>query len=569
MNIVKDKEAKASFSSLYIDYFNDLCYNIRTSKIREMAMKGRFKTYLINIIFPAFVFGSVTGILTSLVVTLYKLCARYIVDISHVGYEYVKEHPYLIPVVLFVFAGLSFAFAFIYKTTHNLKGGGIPTSIGILRGIITFKWLRNLVGIFFLSLTSFLIGVPLGNEGPSVQMGTAIGRGTVYTCAKKHQAWDRYSMTGGACSGFAVATGAPISGILFAIEEAHQRISPMIVMVSATSVMFADITAEILSPLLGVSVSLFPQLNLVKLQLKHIWIPIVVGLMVGLFAVAFLYYYKYINAFFNKKLKKVHHAIKIFVVFALTFLFGLFSSSFISTGHHLIVSLLEGKTAIYMLILILLVRSTLTLSANTNKLTGGMFIPLLALGVVLSSIIGEIIERLFGIDHQYYVIIVVFGLVACISSIMKMPLTAIVFAVEALGCYDNIPYVIIVAAFSFAITEIFGAKSINDTVLETKIEEINEKMTSKVIDTFVVVEKGSFAIGKQIRDIFWPANLFVLSVKHDETKKAEVDEHGGKELREGDTLHVRYSTYDEIETREELIAIVGNQNYDEKEAVEI
>jgi hypothetical protein len=189
--------------------------------------------------------------------------------------------------------------------------------------------------------------------------------------------------------------------------------------------------------------------------------------------------------------------------------------------------------------------------------------------VVSSSIIAGIIDSIFGLEQEYYVIIVVFGLVACISSMMKMPLTAIVFAVEALGCYDNIPYIIVVVSVSFVITEIFGAKSINDTVLETKIEEINEKMEIKVIDTFVVVEKGAFAIGKQIRDIFWPANLFVLSVKHDETKKAEVDEHGGKELREGDTLHVRYSTFDEYETREELIAIVGNQYYDEKEAVEI
>ena len=569
MNIVKDKEAKASFSSLYIDYFNDLCYNIRTSKIREVAMKGRFKTYLINIIFPAFVFGSVTGILTSLVVTFYKLCAGYIIDVSHSGYEYVKEHPYLIPVVLFVFAGLSLLFALIYKNTHNLKGGGIPTSIGILRGIITFKWLRNLVGIFFLSLTSFLIGVPLGNEGPSVQMGTAIGRGTVCTCAKKHQAWDRYSMTGGACSGFAVATGAPISGILFAVEEAHQRISPMILLVSATSVMFADITAEIISPLLGVSIRLFPELKLVTLQLKNIWIPIIVGLMVGLFAVAFLYYYKSVNSFFNKRLKKVNHSVKIFAVFTLTFVMGLISSSFVSTGHHLILSLLEGKTALYMLVIILLVRSTLTLSANTNKLTGGMFIPLLALGVVSSSIVAGIIDSIFNLEHEYYVIIVVFGLVACISSMMKMPLTAIVFAVEALGCYDNIPYVITVVAVSFAVVEIFGVKSINDTVLETKIEEINESMEIKVIDTFVVVEKGAFAVGKQIRDIFWPANLFVLSVKYDENKKAEVDEHGGKELREGDTLHVRYSTYNESESRDELMAIVGNQDYDEKEVNEI
>ena len=541
MNIVKDKEAKASFSSLYIDYFNDLCYNIRTSKIREIAMKGRFKTYLINIIFPAFVFGSVTGILTSLVVTFYKLCAGYIIDVSHSGYEYVKEHPYLIPVVLFVFAGLSIAFAFIYKTTHNLKGGGIPTSIGILRGIISFKWLRNLVGIFFLSLTSFLIGVPLGNEGPSVQIGTAVGRGAVYTCAKKHKAWDRYSMTGGACSGFAVATGAPISGILFAVEEAHQRISPMILLVSATSVMFADITAEIISTLLGVSIRLFPELKLVTLQLKNIWIPIIVGLMVGLFAVAFLYYYKSINNFFNKKLKKVNHSIKIFAVLTLTFVMGLISSSFVSTGHHLILSLLEGKTALYMLVIILLVRSTLTLSANTNKLTGGMFIPLLALGVVSSSIVAGIIDSVFNLEHEYYVIIVVFGLVACVSSMMKMPLTAIVFAVEALGCYDNIPYVIIVVAVSFAVVEIFGVKSINDTVLETKIEEFNESMEIKVIDTFVVVEKGSFAVGKQIRDIFWPNNLFILSIKVAQSDHAEVDEHGGKAIRAGDVLLVKAS----------------------------
>jgi hypothetical protein len=81
----------------------------------------------------------------------------------------------------------------------------------------------------------------------------------------------------------------------------------------------------------------------------------------------------------------------------------------------------------------------------------------------------------------------------------------------------------------------------------------------------VTVQKNSFAIGKQIRDIFWPANLFVLSLKHDETRRAEVDEHGGKEIREGDILHVRYSTRDEAQTREELTAIVGQQVYQEIE----
>jgi len=529
----------------------------------------KYKNYIINLLLPSFVFGSVTGIITALLVSLYKLCAKLVISLSERGYQLFGEKLYFIPVLFVGFFGIALLFSYIYKKIPNLKGGGIPTSIGILRGIITFKWLRNLIGIFVMSLVTFMIGVPLGNEGPSVQMGTAIGRGCVYTFAKDHKAWDRYSMTGGACAGFSVATGAPISGILFAIEEAHQRISPMIIIVSSVSVMFANITAEIISPLLGVSVTLFPKLNLVKLSLKHIWIPVLIGVVVGLFAVAFLYYYKAINTFFNKKIKKLHHAYKICMVFFVTLLLGLLSHDFISTGHELILELLEGKTAILMLFLILVVRATLTLSASTNKITGGLFIPMLTLGAVLSAFIGEIIEYAFGLEHQYYMIILILGIVACVSSMMKMPLTAIIFAVEALGCYKNILYVVVVSAVSFVITEIFGAKSINDTVLENRVEEFNEGKSIKVYDTYVTVKKDAFAVGKQVRDIFWPANLFVLSVKHDESRKAEIDEHGGKAIREGDILHVRYSTFDEEETRDELMAIVGIQDYREKEAAEI
>jgi H+/Cl- antiporter ClcA len=147
---------------------------------------NRNKKYLINLLLPAFVFGSVTGIITAVIVTFYKLCAKYVISASENGYELLKENWYFIPAVLLVLFGISVLFSNIYKRNPNLNGGGIPTSIGILRGIITFKWLRNLIGVFFMSLTAFMIGVPLGNEGPSVQMGTAIGRGTVFAFAKNH-----------------------------------------------------------------------------------------------------------------------------------------------------------------------------------------------------------------------------------------------------------------------------------------------------------------------------------------------------------------------------------------------
>lgn len=528
-------------------------------------MRKKFKSYFINLIVPAFIFGSITGVLTSVAVLFYKTCAKLAVGVSEAGYHYLRDHLYLIPVIVFLLFILSVFFSRLYRAMPNLRGGGIPTSIGILRGIISFKWLKNLAGVFVLSLVSFLIGVPLGNEGPSVQMGTAIGRGIVCPFSKKHKAWDRYSMTGGACAGFSVATGAPISGVLFAIEEAHQRISPMVIIVSATSVMFAQITTEILAPMLNLNVSLFPKFQMLSLSVKDIWIPVVVGSVMGIFAVLFLKYYRFINKFINEKIRKIPQKYKIFFVFVCTLALGLCSLSLISTGHELILSLFEGNFGILMLLLILFVRSTMTLWANSSGITGGIFLPILALGAVLSSIIGKVILPVLGLGSDYYVLILILGIAACISGMMKTPLTAIVFSVEALFCSENILHVIVAVSIAFIITEIFEAKSINDSVLDNRIKELNRGRSRKVIDTFVTVQEDSFAVGKQIRDIFWPANLFVLSIKHDETSGAEVDEHGGKAIREGDILHVRYSTYDEPQTKRELTAIVGEQEYCEEE----
>ena len=528
-------------------------------------MKPKYTNYLTNLLLPAFVFGSITGTLTAAVVLIYKLCAKYVIAFSEQGYHYLKEHLAYVPLVLIVLFGVAWLFALLYKHTPNLRGGGIPTTIGVLRGIISLEWIRNLFGVFFLSLTSFLIGVPLGNEGPSVQMGAAVGRGTVFSLAKKHRAWDRYSMTGGACAGFSVATGAPVSGMLFAIEEAHQRVSPMILIVSATSVLFANITSTLLAPVLGVSTRLFPDLELLALNVKDLWLPVVIGLVVGLFAVVFLKYFQAIQAFVGKTLAKIPYTVRIFAIFAITLLLGLCSIDFVSTGHELILELYRGVLPIGVLLLILLIRSTMTLSANAVGITGGTFIPILALGAVLASALGNTMTAVFGLPAEYATAILVLGITACISGMMKMPLTAILFSIEALSCSQNLPHVIAAVTVSFTITELFGAKSVGDHVLEHRIESLNEGKTAKVIDTFVTVQKNAFAIGKQVRDIFWPANLFVLSVRHDSKHGAQVDGHGGKELCEGDVLHVRYSTLDEQMSRAELIAIVGDQEYSEAE----
>ncbi len=524
----------------------------------------KIKNYIFGLGLPVLYYGAITGILTAALVTLYKWFAVHIVEWSSIAYEYLRGHLWLLAAVVPALFGVAVLLTWVYRKRPNMRGGGIPTSVGVLRGLLTFRWLGNLIGVPLLSLCSFLVGVPLGTEGPSVQMGVAVGGGVIAPMGKRQKGWGRYAMTGGACVGFATATGAPISGILFAVEEAHERVSPVLLLIATVSVVFGRITAEILSPLLGVSLALFDIPSIGEFGLADLWLPILIGAAFGLFSTLFLKYYRYIRTFVRKTLKKVGRAYKIFAVLVLTLLFGLLSTSFISTGHDFTEGLFEVRMVWWLLLAVLVVRATLTLFANVSGVTGGIFLPTLAIGVALAALLGELFVDGFGLGEEYYVFILALGIVACIAGMMKMPITAIVFAVEGLSCYNNILAVIIVVAVAFFITELLGVHSIGDSVLHARMEEDVEGKTRHVRESFVTVQAGSFAVGKQIRDILWPANMFVLSVAHP-SDVAKADGLGGKVLRIGDVLHIRYSTYDEERTEDELFDIIGRQEMEVEE----
>ena len=214
-----------------------------------------------------------------------------------------------------------------------------------------------------------------------------------------------------------------------------------------------------------------------------------------------------------------------------------------------------------MLAIWLVVRVNLTLCANTNGLTGGIFLPLLALGALVAAMLGEGVVRLPGMGQEYYTIVLVLGITGCIAGMMRMPLTAIVFAVEALSGYANVLHIILTAATAFIITELFKVESINDSVLENRVAARYADQPRRTVDTTVTVQEGSFAVGREIREILWPHGVYVLSVK-----RAHADEeHCG--LCVGDVLHVRYTSVKDDLTRQELITVIGEQVLDEEAAL--
>ncbi len=108
-----------------------------------------------------------------------------------------------------------------------MRGSGIPNVEGSVRGVLSFKWLRTLFGTLVGSFYQFFAGLPLGSEGPSVQLSAMSAQG-VTEIMKAKLTWRRYIIAGGAGAGIAVAFNAPLAGIIFAMEECHKRITPMI-----------------------------------------------------------------------------------------------------------------------------------------------------------------------------------------------------------------------------------------------------------------------------------------------------------------------------------------------------
>ena len=146
-----------------------------------------------------------------------------------------------------------------------------------------------------------------------------------------------------------------------------------------------------------------------------------------------------------------------------------------------------------------------------------------------------------------------------------MPLTAILFSVEALSCSTNIIYVIVAAVISFVITEIFREESINDIVVMNKQKEVDLDKNAVTVETFVMVNKSSFAEGKQMRDILWPHGLHILAVKRRRaTREQNASSNGGYVMREGDVIHIRYTTFNEQNLTRQLYDIVGEEQFSEE-----
>jgi H+/Cl- antiporter ClcA len=311
-------------------------------------------------IIPCIFFGALCGAVSGALIFLFKLLYSYLADLSVFLYSEAKSSLIYIVILFSALVVLAAFMIFIHIALPEVKGGGIPRSEGILRGTLSFRPLKTLIGAFAGSMISFFGGLPLGSEGPAVLIGTSVGNLCMGSSGKKN-AWSRYVMTGGASAGFAVATGAPLSGLLFSLEEIHKRFTPILVLTVSVSVISATFVNEILSDMFGISTYLFHIDALPNIELSHVGYLLLLGISVSVGVAIFDASISIFHKFMSTPKKSVRPWMEIVLVFIFSGIIGLTLTDGVFSGHDTVHTAIDITVPILYLLIIFIIRLLKTL----------------------------------------------------------------------------------------------------------------------------------------------------------------------------------------------------------------
>lgn len=504
-------------------------------------------------------YSSITGIVVGLFLYIFKTLAHFLYEKQIIIYNFVRNNPIYIPLFMLGLAVLAFLIYLCIKYEPNAKGGGIARASGILKGLITFRWLRLLISTLFSSLLGTISGLPMGLEGPSVIMGTSLSNG-VYNILKPEKGTKRYILTSGTAAGFTVATGSILAGIVFALEEIHKRFSFLLVMIVVSATASAGVIVQLLDNIFDKNSQFLPIGEMSKLPLKYIYLVIIIGILSGILAKIFNKSIDIANKYISKL--KLNAFIKILINLILVGVIGLFIVQVTGSGHELIIEIFENNFSLIILIILLILKIILISITINSGATGGMFIPVLVVGSIFGGILQLIFSKL-GLNNIYYKNIIFLTAASFFASSMATPLTTIVFFLETTLDFNNIMFLVLSIFISMVISHLLNNEGINEGVLNNILKNYNHEKKLSIYEIRGKVYKDAFVISKQARDILWPANCIIKAIKR-ENKGYQMVKGGDKFLHENDVLIFQIQTYDIKNAKEELSNLIYDYNLEVK-----
>ena len=346
----------------------------------------------------------------------------------------------------------------LYRYFPNARGSGVPQTKAALFAGDGFISLRTVLGKFFCTATTLASGIPLGREGPSVQVGAGIGSVLGRWLGLRPEKV-KALIPVGAAAAIAAAFNTPMAAVLFSLEEVmgdmHAPILGSVVLASATS-------WAVLRLLLGNN-PLFkvPQYTLVHpLELA---IYALLGIAGGFLSVAFTRLLLEMRKFFLHLPKSTRwwHP----VVGGVTVgLMGWLVPQVLGVGYTYVGSALDGTMALkLMLLLVVLKLFGVTVSYASGN-AGGIFGPSLFLGAMLGGAIGTVAHGLlpgYTATPGAYALV---GMGALFAGIIRAPMTSVLMIFEMTRDYAVIVPLMIANLTSFFISSRFQKQPIYEAL---------------------------------------------------------------------------------------------------------
>lgn len=338
-------------------------------------------------------------------------------------------------------------------------GSGIPQIKGILQGDMSMRWFSVLWSKIIGGVLAIGAGMSLGREGPSVQIGACVGQGLSQT-SRRTRFESRILMTAGAGAGLAAAFNAPLAGAIFGLEEMQKTISPALLLTGITASITAATVTEVvfgMSPVFSMGYLLPLPLNLFDVLVVA---GIVIGLLGRLFNIALAYS---LNTYSRLGLSGMK---KPLVPLALAGILGFVLPEILGGGNLLVDSLVVTDYTIGFLCLLFVGKFFFTMICFGSGVPGGIFLPMLVLGAAGGAVLAKLLVLAGLLPAMYYADIIVFGMAAYFSSVVKSPVTGSILILEMTGSFQHMLALLVVSLTAYVISDLTGGRPVYDELLD-------------------------------------------------------------------------------------------------------
>ena len=338
-------------------------------------------------------------------------------------------------------------------------GSGIPQIKGILQGDMSMRWFSVLWSKIIGGVLAIGAGMSLGREGPSVQIGACVGQGLSQT-SRRTGFESRILMTAGAGAGLAAAFNAPLAGVIFGLEEMQKTISPALLLTGITASITAATVTEVvfgMSPVFSMGYLLPLPLNLFDVLVAA---GIVIGLLGRLFNIALAYS---LNTYSRLGLSGMK---KPLVPLALAGILGFVLPEILGGGNLLVDSLVVTDYTIGFLCLLFVGKFLFTMICFGSGVPGGIFLPMLVLGAAGGAVLAKLLVLAGLLPAMYYADIIVFGMAAYFSSVVKSPVTGSILILEMTGSFQHMLALLVVSLTAYVISDLTGGRPVYDELLD-------------------------------------------------------------------------------------------------------